>query len=148
MSIFPRYAVAFTAAVLCTSLLASIFSTQSVISSLQEVGAVVPFATRVSMTLVDFKIFEILIAVVAACFLIGFIIAALCNRFIINNRHAWFVLAGACALVCTLLLMNWFLQLMPIAGARSLFGLAFQAVAGAIGGFVFSKITATTNTTH
>lgn len=142
MQVFLRYAVAFIAAVLSASLLASIFSTQSVVASLQQVGTDVSFSTRISMTLGDLKILETLVAVISACFLIGFLVATLCNKLISNNRNAWFILAGACALVTALLLISWFLQLMPIAGARSFLGLSSQAFAGAVGGYIFSKLTA------
>lgn len=140
MSIFLRYAVAYIAAVICTSVLASFFSSQSVIAALQQVGADVPFSARMSMTVGDLKILETLAAVTAACFLVAFLVAGACNKFISNNRPAWFTLAGACALVCTLLLISYFLQLMPIAGARSTLGLAFQGLAGAFGGYLFSKL--------
>ena len=73
---------------------------------------------------------------------IGFLVAAMCNKFIIANRNLWFVAAGACAFMAALLLLSWVFQLMPIAGARTVFGLACQALAGAIGGYVFSKFTA------
>lgn len=136
-----RYVAAFVAAVMCTALLASVFSTQSVIASLQEVGANVSFNTRLSMTLSDFKVLETLGAVTAACFLVGFLVAYACNRFVLQSRIAWFTLAGACALVSTLLLMSWFLQLAPIAGARTLLGLTFQGFSGACGGFIFAKLT-------
>lgn len=147
MSILIRYTAAFVAAVLCTSLLASIFSTQFVIASLQEVGAQVSFGTRVVMTFGDLKILKLLGLVTAACFFIGFLVAAACNRFIHNSRRAWFTLAGACALVTTLLLLSWQLQLMPIAGARTSLGLAFQGLAGACGGYLFAKLSSTKNST-
>lgn len=148
MSTLIRYAVAFIVAVLCTSLLSSIFSSQSVIASLQHVGADVPFGTRLSMTLGDFKVLETLAAATAACFFVGFWVAAACNKFISDNRPAWFTLAGACGLICTLLLMSWFLQLMPIAGARSTLGLASQGLAGACGGYLFSKLTSSKKTSY
>jgi hypothetical protein len=57
------------------------------------------------------------------------------------------MLAGACALVSTLLLMSWFLQLMPIAGARTTLGLAFQGLAGACGGYVFARVSSPKHST-
>lgn len=141
MSLFLRYAAAFVAAVVCTSLLASVLSTQSVIASLQEVGANVGFGTRLSMTFGDLRILETLAPITAACFLVGFLVAFACNKFVYQSRTAWFVLAGACALMCTILLLSWHLQLAPIAGARTFLGLALQGFAGAVGGYVFAKLT-------
>jgi len=142
MSTIVRYTAAFLIAVACASLLASLFSTQSVIASLQGIGAEISFRTRMDMTLGDFKILQSLAPIIATCFLIGFLVAAMCNKFFIANRNLWFVAAGGCAFIAALLLLSWFFQLMPIAGARTVFGLACQALAGAVGGYVFSKFTA------
>lgn len=132
---------AYFAAVFCTSALASIFSTQFVIAALQDVGVLIPFETRLSMTFHDLAIFETLLLVTAACFFVGFIVATTCVKHIGGARYIWFVLAGASALVSTLLLMTWHFQLTPIAGARTLPGLTFQALAGAAGGLLFSRLT-------
>jgi len=140
MQIFKRYAGAFIAAVLTTGILASAFSTQFVVAALQDVGAVIPMSTRLTMTAKDLAILQTLGLVTAACFLIGFLVAQLGVNFVGGSRTAWFVVAGASALVCTLLLMSWQLQLMPIAGARTQLGLAFQGLAGAIGGLVFATL--------
>ena len=137
-----RLTAAFIVAVLSTSVLASAFSSQFVIAALQGVGVEISLGTRFTMTLRDFAIFETLGLVTAACFFVGFIVAAICQRFIGGVRLLWFVVAGASALTCTLLLMTWQLQLTPIAGARTSLGLAFQALAGAIGGFLFAKLSA------
>ena len=141
MPLLIRYALAFITAVLSTSVLASFFSTQSVIASLQAVGADVSFGTRLTMTLNDLKILQALAPITSVCLLIGFSVATACNKYLINHRIAWFIVAGACAFISTLLLLNWFFQLMPIAGARSLLGLTFQGLAGAIGGYLFVKTT-------
>lgn len=140
MQALLKLTAAFFAAVLTTSILASVFSSQFVIAALQEVNAVIPLSTRLSMTLQDLAIIQTLGLVTTACFLVGFIVAALCIKCIGGSRVAWFTLAGASALTCTLLLMSWQLQLTPIAGARTFPGLAFQTLAGALGGFVFAKL--------
>lgn len=141
MLTFLKYAAAFVVAVFSTSVLASVFSSQSVIASLQAINVEVPLTSRLSMTLVDLKILQTLALVSAACLLVGFVVAALCNKYISSNRTAWYVLAGTCALITTLLLMSYFLQLAPIAGARTIVGLAFQGLAGAVGGYLFAKLT-------
>ena len=135
-----RIAAAYGAAVLCTSTLASIFSTQFVVTGLQDIGVLVPLGTRLSMTFQDLAIFETLLLVTAACFFVGFIVATKCAKHIGGPRQIWFVFAGASALICTLLLMTWHFQLTPIAGARTLVGLIFQALAGAAGGLLFSRL--------
>lgn len=138
---FVRIVGAFIAAVVTASILASIFSTQFVIAGLVDIGVSVPLDTRMSMTVKDLNILQTLLAVVAACFLIGFIVAGLTQRGLGGNRQLWYVIAGGSALVATLLVMNAVLQLMPIAGARTIMGLIMQGVAGAIGGWVFAWLT-------
>ncbi|MEM7360197.1 MAG: hypothetical protein AAF431_13935 [Pseudomonadota bacterium] len=129
---------AFIAAVVTASILASIFSTQFVIAALQNIGVAIPLGTRLSMTVDDLNILQTLLAVVGACFLVGFIIAGLAQRKLGGNRKIWYLVAGGSALLATLILMNTILQLMPIAGARTIAGLLMQGVAGAVGGWVFA----------
>lgn len=129
---------AFIAAVVTASIFASIFSTQFVIAALQDIGVSIPFGTRMSMTLDDLNILQTLLAVVGVCFLVGFLVAGLAQGKLGGNRKIWYLVAGGTALICTLLLMNAVLQLMPVAGARTIAGLLMQGVAGAIGGWVFA----------
>jgi hypothetical protein len=93
------------------------------------------------MTVKDLAIFQILGIATTACLLPGFLLAGLCHRFIGGNRKLWFVIAGASALITLLLVMSALMQLMPIAGARSNFGLFTQALAGASGGWLFARLT-------
>ena len=55
-----------------------------------------------------------------------------------GNRLGGYALAGALAVLATLLTLQGALGTMPIAGARSWLGLATQTLAGAAGGAVFS----------
>ncbi|MDJ0699460.1 MAG: hypothetical protein QNJ07_06345 [Woeseiaceae bacterium] len=135
-----RYLLAFLAGVLCASLLGSVLSTQSVIAALADIDVEVTMATRVSMTVRDFGILPTLVPALAACLLPGFLIAGLCARLIGGSRAAWFVVAGATAVVAELLIMQAVLGLMPIAGARTLAGLLSFGLAGAAGGWLFVRI--------
>ena len=101
----------------------------------------IPFSARLIMTMTDLAILQTLGGVVAACFLVGFIVASVCLKTLGGNRMFWYPLAGAAALVSTLLLMGAIMQLTPVAGARTLFGLLTQAVAGGFGGTVFARLT-------
>jgi hypothetical protein len=138
---FFRNVVGLIAATLATSVVGSIFSTQSVITSLQSLEIDVSLATRLSMTIDDFAILPSLAPVTAVCFVIGFIVAALCVRYIGGNRTAWHIFAGAAALITTLLIMKAVLLITAIAGTRTLMGLLSFGLAGAIGGWVYAKIT-------
>ena len=141
MPVIMRNLVSLISAALLTSVLGSIFSTQSVISSLQSINVDVPVATRVSMTVNDFGILTALAPITATCFIIGFIVAALCYRFLGGNRLAWYTFAVAVALMATLLLIKAVVLVTPIAGARTMLGLLSFGLAGAVGGFVYAKMT-------
>ena len=136
-----RNIVGLIVATLTTAIIGSIFSSQSVIASLQSLDIVVPLVTRLSMTLDDLAILTALAPVTAICFVVGFIVAALCVRFIGGNRTAWHILAGAAALVTTLLILKAVLLITAIAGTRTTLGLMSFGLAGAIGGWVYAKIT-------
>ena len=135
-----RVGGAFLVAVLAASIVSSVFSSQFVVAGLNGVGVDVPFNIRIAMTFSDFSILQTLLMVVAACLLIGFLIAALGFKLLGGNRQLWYVAAGGCALLTTLLLMESLLQLMPVAGARTTFGLITQAIAGMLGGYVYAVV--------
>lgn len=141
MKTFIRCAAALIAAALLTGVLASIFSTQFVISGLESIDVNIPINDRLTMTLKDLAILKLLVLIVAICFTVGFLVAAFFNGRLGGNRTAWFILAGACAFVCTLLLMSMQMQLTPVAGARTYFGLFTQGLAGACGGWLFARLT-------
>lgn len=140
MSSKLRVAAAFMAAVIATALLMSIFSTQIVIGLLSSVGAKVALGERISMTLADLKLLQLGVPIVAACFAVAFPIARLGYRKIGGARTFWFCCAGACSVLSVWLLAELALQLMPLAGARTTFGLVLQGLAGLIGGFVFTRL--------
>jgi hypothetical protein len=142
MSTFSRYLIAFLTAVLCTSLLGSVVSSQFVMAGLTELGIEIPFRDRLRMTVQDFGILPALSASVAAAFLPAFIVAGLLGRRF-DGRRAWFTLAGAAALTAELAIMQAVLGLMPVAGARSAAGLVTLGIAGALGGLTFALLTET-----
>lgn len=135
-----RLFIALIGAVIATSLLASMSSSQFVVAGLQEVGTVIPIRDRLSMTLSDFAILKALCPIVAVCFLLGFIVAGLANRYIGGNRTTWYIAAGFCAFIATLLILSAVFQLAPVAGARSNLGMFFMGLAGAVGGWAFANL--------
>ncbi len=136
-----RAILAFAAAVLLTSVLGSVFSTQFVIAGLEGIDVDVPTAARVEMTVADLGILETYLPAVAACFLPGFLIAGLCANRLGGSRYLWYAAAGFSAFVIELKIIEAALALMPIGGARSLAGLGMQGVAGAVGGLAFAFLT-------
>ena len=131
----------YTCAVFVTAVASSIFSTQFVIAGLQNIGVDIELYTRLSMTIDDLAILQILLLVIAVCFLIGFLIASYCKNKVGGNRTAWYVASGGISLLITILIIETIFEWVPIAGARTTFGLLTQVFAGGIGGFVFSYFT-------
>jgi len=76
---FIRCAAALIAAALLTGVLASIFSTQFVISGLESIDVNIPINDRLTMTLKDLAILKLLVLIVAICFTVGFLVAAFFN---------------------------------------------------------------------
>jgi len=133
--------IAFLAAAAGTSVLASLFSTQFVVAGLAGIDVAVPPLTRVRMSLNDFGILPALFSATAACFAVGFPVAAWCDVRFGGSRYAWFALAGGSAIVTELMIMQAVLGIMPVAGARTAAGLACQGFAGAIGGTLYAWLT-------
>lgn len=140
MITFSRYLLAFLAAVICTSLLGSIVSSQFVMAGLSDLGVDIPLADRLRMIVQDFGILPALSAAVAAAFLPALAVAGLAGRKL-GGRRAWFAAAGAAALIAELMIMEAVLGLMPVAGARSAAGLGALGFAGALGGLTFALLT-------
>lgn len=134
--------VAFAAATAATAVLASVFSTQFVIAGLSGIGVEIPLTTRLVMTITDLAILLVLVPAAAACFLPAFALAGYASHRLGGDRQMWFTLAGAAGLCVELIIIEAVLGLMPVGGARTVPGLAMQTVAGAVGGFVFARLTA------
>jgi len=80
--------------------------------------------------------------ILALGFLIAFSAAALTHRVSGLPRSTVFLVAGAISVAVTLALMKpVFFGANPIAGARTALGLAAQALAGGVAGFVFAALT-------
>jgi hypothetical protein len=128
----------FLSAVLVAYLLAAITATQSVVSSLGEMGVPVSFPERLSMTMND-------IGGMAGMFLpmvtFGMLVAFMATALICRYRNQWrvplYIIAGATALVCIHLALNLAFSITPVAIARTTGGLLLQAAAGAAGGLTY-----------
>jgi hypothetical protein len=134
---------AYLASVIIATLLASIFSTQFVIAGLNEAGASISMTERISMTGYDFinmgKLYGMFIALGLA---IAFVAAVVVYHFAKVGRPIVYIVAGMmCFIVMLHLMKAVFFDVQLIAGARSLLGLAFQALAGGIAGYAFAWLT-------
>ena len=125
-------------AVAIAYLLASISATQSVVSSLAEMGVQVGLADRLGMTLRDIAgMAGLFLPMVAFALLFAFLTAALLCYWWGQWRVALYVLAGAVGMVTIHLTLNLAFGITPIAIARSHGGLMVQAAAGAVGAYVY-----------
>lgn len=121
----------------------SIFlQTQRVISMLQQVGAEIPIAQRLSMTGYDLQhLGTTFVIFVAIALLIALTIALLISRKFPRQSLLLHIVAGASS-ICLLL---YFMQMMffglpLIAGARDALGMAGQMLAGGLAGYVFYRL--------
>jgi len=135
-----RVVIAFLVAAAAASVAAAIANTQLVINALIDIGAVVTFGDRLSMTLADLGPFVMLYgAFIAIAFLIAFLVAALASRILPVPRALVFAAAGGTAIFVTLLLMREaFFGVDLITSARTGLGIALQCAAGVLGGALFA----------
>ena len=125
------------------TVLASIFSTQRVVSGLGAIGGKVGLGDRLSMTAYDAMHFGSLYWIfISLAFLLAFISAWLLHKGVKFGRPVIFTVAGMAAMLVMLLAMEQVFFGVPIvAGARDSFGFLLQMFAGGIGGFVYAKLT-------
>lgn len=137
-----RYFLAFVLAVLSCVVLASIFSTQRVISKLNASGASADMGDRFSMAVYDLIHFAPLYGIFILLALgIAFFAGGLVFRVAKFGRAIVYVVAGAAAIFVMLSLMKQVFFGVPIVGgARDGFGLSLQILAGGIGGYVFHRL--------
>lgn len=134
---------AWLVAILTVVCLGVIFQTQNVISRLGKLGADVNFGERLSMTAYDVShlgsLYGIFIAIALA---VAFLTSGLVFRFAKFGRPLIYSSAGGTAIIIMLFLMKRaFFDVHIIAGARDSLGIALQIFAGAIGGWVFARLT-------
>ena len=130
----------FVAAVVLTSVLASVFSSQFVMAGLTGLGVRIPLSARLYMTTADLGILPMMLMAFSISLLIGFSIAGLC---VLKGGKpsVWFAIGGLTAIISQLLILESIFGSMPVAGARSAWGLVFQGAAGAAGGWLFARLT-------
>ena len=121
------------------------FQTQTVIAKLGGVGADVSLGDRLSMTGYDIvHLGSLYILFIGIAFAVAFLAGGLLFRLTKFGRLLIYMVAGATALLVMLLLMKEvFFNTHIIAGARDAFGLGLQMLAGALGGFVFARVSRT-----
>jgi len=129
-------------AVAVAYLLASVTATQSVVSSLSDMGVTVGFTDRFGMTVKDIAgMAGLFLPMIAAAFLAAFLVAAMLCRWWSQWRTPIYIVAGAAGLVTIHLTLNLAFGITPIAIGRTAGGLFLQGLAGAAGGYIFMSLT-------
>lgn len=130
------------AAVVTTVILGVTFQTQNVLSRLNDIGADVSFGERLSMTVYDIVYLgQPLLLFIGIALAVAFLAGGLLHHIVKFGRPIIFTVAGAVAILVMLSGMKQvFFDIHMIAGARDMVGIALQMLAGAIGGFVFTRM--------
>jgi len=145
---FARTGVAHIAAVLLTTVLVSAIATQINLSSLEDIGADISFAVRVSTTISDLAQFGPLLGGILLFGLtIAFAVAAAIIGRLPSLRNFGYTLAGFATIIAVLQAITFFFALQfdsgitPIPASRTMFGLLAMAFGGAAGGYFFARMT-------
>ena len=134
-----RKLAAYLLAIIVAYLLASITATQSVIGQLSQMDVEVNIADRLSMTLHDIVgMAGMFLPLIAAGFLVAFLLTALLCRWLARRPTVLYVLAGAVALIAIHLILKLAFGITPVAIARTPGGLLRQGLAGAVGAYVYA----------
>lgn len=145
-----KYPIGFILAVVVAEVLGAVFQVQGTIrQQFAPQGIDVPLETQISWTLHDIAalytagIYPLLYpTLIAAGFLIAFIVAAFVARLAPGLRIVIFTVAGAAAMFALLFLSKpVFFDVTLIYGGRDMVPMALQGLAGAAGGFTFGFVT-------
>ncbi len=132
---------AWAVAVVTAYVLATLAATQSVISRLDGMGISVSFAERVSMSAKDLLgMSGLYLPLIAVALLLAWPVAGWLGRRSPEKRTLLFVLAGATAILCIHLALNWSFDITLVAVARTPLGLLSQVLAGAAAGYLYTRL--------
>jgi hypothetical protein len=141
MKRFVQTLLAWSAAVLLTYALASFAATQSVVNRLDGMGIPTSVAERLQMSGQDLLgMAGLFLPLIAVGLLLAFLVAGGLGRRNPQRRTGLFVLAGAMAMLSIHLALQWSFDITLIAVARTPLGLLSQVLAGAAGGYLYTRL--------
>ncbi|MBH0058758.1 hypothetical protein I6F65_17585 [Pseudoalteromonas sp. SWXJZ94C] len=141
MLFLTRILPSFLVSWLLTFSLASLFHSQYVVNQLVNVGVVVSLSDRINLTLDDWVgLLPTYGAIIAVALAIAFLVTVQLNKKVQKYSTQLFVIAGIMAFAIVLIAIESIMNIHIIAGARG-WGFYAQLLAGAMGGFVFAKLT-------
>lgn len=141
MKRFVQTLLPWLAAVVVSYALACLAATQSVVGRLQGMGMPISLGVRLQMSGQDLLgMAELFLPMIAAGLLLAFLLAGWLGRRQAARRTGWFILAGATALIGIHLALQWAFDITLVAVARTPLGLVSQALAGAAGGYLYTRL--------
>ena len=143
MNIWLKRLIAWPAATFVCTALAAFISSQRVLNQLPDPLGQIGLSERVFTAFYDIQHFGSLYGLfILIAFLIAFLAGGLIFRFAKFGRPIVYMVAGAVAMMVMLIAMKQaFFGVDIVAGARDGFGLALQMLSGAVGGYVFARLT-------
>ncbi|WP_116368104.1 hypothetical protein [Parahaliea mediterranea] len=136
-----RVLKAFFPALLLAYLLAVTLATASVMDNLRGMGVAVSTTVQLQSTWHDILgMASSYLPLLALAIVLAFAVAALVVRLAGGGRAFWYLLAGAVAVLVLHLALQLALQITVVAVARTAQGLAGQCLAGALGGWLFARL--------
>lgn len=119
----------------------SVIQTQFNLSRIQTLGPEIGLGTRLAATWHDLINFTPAYALlVSIAFAIAWPVAGLLKRWLPDQRTLLFTLAGFSAVWAMIAIMNRALPITGIAATRELAGFVALSAAGAVAGFLYSRI--------
>jgi hypothetical protein len=141
MKRFVQTLFAWSVAVLVTYMLACFAASQSVAGRLGDMGIPVSLAERLQMSGQDLLgMAGLFLPLIAVGLLLAFLVAGFLGRRSPQRRSVLFILAGAMAMFSIHLALQWSFDITLVAVARTPLGLLSQALAGAVGGWLFTRL--------
>lgn len=141
MKRFVQTLLAWTLAVLATYTLACFAATQSVVGRLGDMSIPVSLAERLQMSGQDLLgMAGLFLPLIAVGLLLAYLVAGFLGRRSPQRRTGLFMLAGAMAMISIHLALQWSFDITLVAVARTPLGLLSQALAGAAGGYLYTRL--------
>ncbi|MGY6554972.1 MAG: hypothetical protein ACXIUM_10675 [Wenzhouxiangella sp.] len=132
-----------SAAVVTTAVVGSVVQSQINLAAISALSQSISMSERLGTSLFDIRSFSpVLGALVALAFVLAWPVAGLVAKSRPERRRWLFPLAGFIAVLTALLLMNALLPVAVIAAARTAVGVLALSLCGALGGWVYLKVTA------
>ena len=137
-----RVIIGYIVAVLATYVVGTMVISQINLASVEALGAPIDWSVRIDAMVHDaLHMYDIYLPLVAISFLIALPVAGLIIRWQPNLRLVGYVLAGFVGLIAIHVLMKAMLGMSGVAATRTMLGLIAQGVSGAVGGYLFHRMT-------